>query len=70
MNTRTFPKSLHTVSVLVSMAHYLIASNTAAGRTITPAAAVCAAANILGMNHLADVHGLKGQAVRKMGGTV
>jgi hypothetical protein len=62
------PKSLHTVSVLVNVAqhHMAIVRHQYPQGNCTPAAAIDAAAAILGYADTADVYALKAAAVRKL----
>lgn len=54
------PKSLHTVTALVSVARHLRESN---GR-LSALQAICAANKVLGYDGVADVHGLTGKALK------
>lgn len=61
-NPNTLPKSLHTVTVLVTMARMLQNS----GEYPTAYGALCRAADLLGYTVAMDTYGLLQQALKKM----
>lgn len=61
-NPNTLPKSLHTVTVLVTMARMILES----GQETTNAGAVLAASLMLGYTESMDTYGLRDAAVKKL----
>lgn len=65
--TKTLTKSLHTVSVIVNVARYMLASSASVARSSNPEQqAVDAALRVLGYGDAADPYGLATTALKQL----